>query len=792
MERLVPRHPGSSTDPVFDRLRWFYEELQSEADRSAPDTRWKAFLARQALEKSSPIRFNPPWFSLGPTNIAGRILSIAFDPADSRVLYVGSAGGGPWKSSDAGLSWLPIGDGLPTLAVGAIAVVRHDPRIVIIGTGEPAPVSDAIYGMGILRSTDGGSTWAATNVVSNPDSIRSGYSAIEVNPLTGVILAAGLDGLLRSTDDGATWTRVQSPAWWTDVKWRPGSSDTAYAAKEYGGLYMSTNAGVTFTHLSQGLPPDSSIGGLAKLAISPTNPDYVYAGLSSANSFTLLGIYRSTDAGATWSLRSAAPDLYQSQGYYNNTIIVDPKNPERVFVGGFLVYVSSDGGATWTDQWDFSQGSHPHVDNHGIAFAPGEGGHLWVATDGGLYELSEGNTWIDRNQGLATLQFYSVCQPSTTRTLAYGGSQDNGMLRYVGAPAWLLGPGGDGAACNCDPDDARHVYGEWEYGVHFVSRDGLETWSLINDGLFGQSRFIAPVDLDPSDSERLFTATGAGIFRSVDGGDNWQRVGDGSDIVSLSVSPVSPRWIWGLERSTGIVRRSSDGGESWVTSQAQPSAGIGGTEILADPADSLTAFCTFLSHPLRPPLVLRTQDGGVSWQDVTGNLSGQSVNTIAVDPDPPRNLYVGTSVGVWYSGSRGALWLPYGWGLPNAMVLDLAIHRKSRKIRAATHGRGLWEVALRSGVFDVVSANQALTLERASSNPGRGVMLFRYGGRGASPLELEIFTPAGRLVSRVAVDPADGYIRMASWDTRSVGSGVYIAVLTSGSVKVSRKVVVLR
>ncbi|HEY2924454.1 MAG TPA: T9SS type A sorting domain-containing protein, partial [Candidatus Eisenbacteria bacterium] len=219
--------------------------------------------------------------------------------------------------------------------------------------------------------------------------------------------------------------------------------------------------------------------------------------------------------------------------------------------------------------------------------------------------------------------------------------------------------------------------------------------------------------------------------------------------------------------------------------------GIGGTKILADPIDSTAAFCTFLSHPLRPPLVLRTGDGGTSWQDVTGNLLGQSVNTIAVDPDRPSDWYAGTAVGVWHSGDGGTFWRPYGYGLPYAMTLDLAIQQRSRKLRVATHGRGIWEAVLRGGTTPS-EAEGVLVLERASSNPGRGVVLFRYAGRGAGALELRVFAPTGRLVSRLAVDPADGFVRTVSWDTRSAGSGVYIAVLESGRYRVSRKVVVLR
>ena len=190
--------------------------------------------------------------------------------------------------------------------------------------------------------------------------------------------------------------------------------------------------------------------------------------------------------------------------------------------------------------------------------------------------------------------------------------------------------------------------------------------------------------------------------------------------------------------------------------------------------------------------MLRTYNGGASWRDVTGNLLGQSVNTIAVDPDHAGDWYVGTGVGVWVSDNGGSYWRPYGRGLPYALTLDLAIHRKAGKLRAATHGRGVWEVELLRSDTGTVPSMAGLTLERASSNPGNGSMLFRYAGRGPSPLELRVFTASGRLITRLAIDPADGLMRTAVWDTRSVRSGVYFAVLESGTSRVSRKVVVLR
>ncbi len=729
-----------------------------------------------------------PWFSLGPANLSGRIQAITFDPTDANTIYVGAAGGGVWKSVNGGRGWAPLGDDLPSLTVSAIAVVPHDPKIVLIGTGDPVIGNDWIHGAGILQSRDGGVTWDQTNVTEDSYSRRNGYHAIEINRVSGVALAASVDGLLRSVDDGATWVQVESGADWTDVKWRPKSADSAFAVREYGGLYASSDGGQTFNHLTAGLPADSSVGALSKIAISATNPDCVYAGLSSAASHDLLGFYRSVDGGATWSLRANSPDIYSGSGDYGNVLLADPSDPDHVIAGGYRLFRSEDGGVTWvtlTDEW---LGAF-----HGIALSPSGTPSLWVATDRGAYELpAQGGLWLDRNQGLVTLQTYDVCFSRTSRSLGYVGSQDRGALVYHGSPIWQVGVGGSTTICNCDPRDPLHVYGEFPLGYHYVSHDGFATWTPINDGLEGQGRYVTPIDMDPSDPERLFSATSAGLFRTTNGGGEWERVGDGEDVVSISVSPVNGNWVWALERSSGIVRRSNDGGSSWAAFPATSFGPIGGTKVLASPVESMTAFATFLHHPLARPVVVRTRDGGLTWQDVSGNLQGQSVNTIAIDPSRPGDWFVGTKTGVWYSGSAGASWAPYGSGLPHAVAMDLDIQDASRKLRVATNGRGVWETALTGAGSSAKAGSGSLLLERSSSNPTRGVAVFRYAGRGSGQLQLLIYDMAGRLVARVAEDPADGLVRTAQWDSRLVAAGVYVAVLRSGGASVSRKVVSVR
>ncbi len=779
---------GSGWKP-FNRIKWLHEGRSSASGgKSEALARWRVLGRAEMLKAARGGRSEPQWRCLGPTNIAGRILAMAFRPGEPKVMYAGAASGGIWRSIDGGQAWQPVDDALPTLSVGAIAIPVNAPNTIIIGTGEPTVGRDGIYGLGILRSIDAGQTWQQTNVVQDPFLPRMGYHAIEVNPRTGVLLAAGSEGILRSEDNGANWTTVVSGGNWTDVKWRPGSSDSALAVQEYGGVFLSADGGVTYQQVIGGLPNPADMGGLAKIAWSESDSRSVYLGCSAADSFTVLGIYRSTDCGATWELRSRPTYFYGFQGFYNNTIVVSPSNPMAVLVGGLGISRSSDGGSTWQ-----GVGYNVHVDHHAIAYRPGSATEIWVGTDGGVFRSGDsGLTWEDRNAGLVTLQLYDACSAPWDSTVGYGGAQDNGIPRYLGTGEWSENFGGDGMICHCDPSNPLHAYSEYQRGYRISTQDGFATWSEITRGLVGPERWVAPLDMDLHDPMHLVTATQTGIYSTMNGGNLWSRIGDGNDVVSIALSPIASSRIWAQERSSGKVRTSTDGGETWTVTQAAPFARIGGTKILADPRDSVAAYCTYLHHPARPPLVLRTTDGGTTWSDVTGDLGEQSVNTIAVDPTDSRRWFAGTDIGVWTTENAGLTWRPYGLGLPNVLVLDLEFRGLSGELRAATFGRGLWSINTNmEGVVQPPLASHAF-LSIATGNPAGRQISLRFASQAGAHQQVSVYSIAGREVATLVNGISDGLNHLVTWKPVLVPAGVYIAVLRTRSSQVARKIVLLR
>lgn len=803
LSRYFEDHPELKTRrstgwKPYNRAVWFTSSRMENGRPVSSQARWDVWEAKK--ERETRRLDNPAWFEIGPTNMSGRILALAFHPTDPATVYVGAASGGLWKTTDGGDTWAPKTDGIPSVAIGGVAVSVHDPSIVVIGTGEGTPNADSQSGVGILRSTDAGATWSPTNVTYNVNS-DNGFHFIEVNPLNGTMLAGDRGGLWRSTDDGATWTRVRPSGDYFDAEWKTGT-DRVYAfggGSPWGGttLQVSTDDGLTWAPSMSGLPSASSIG-KAKLSVCRGTPSTVFVHLCSASSFGTLGVYRSTDDGATWSARNTTLNAAGGQGWYNLTIAVDPNNPDRVIVGGVENWGSRDGGATFLevgDGYGLGTDNALHWDHHVLEYEPGSDSNLWVGTDGGIWRSTDdGGAWLSRREGIGTYQFYDISVAQSDPAAIVGGTQDNGVPGRVTQDTWFTSTlFADGFMCNVDPANADVVYSEWQFGNHVKSTDGGASWFDIQTGL-GESTgdWLAATDLDPANPNRLFTETTDGIYRTTNGGSSWSRVSTHS-ARWISISPVNGNIVWTVETTP---RRTTDGGLTWGTTAAYGFAPGGpSTKILAHPTNANAAFVTFGGYGAGAHVAMTTDLGG-HWSNVTGDLPPQPVNCMAVDPRSPSDWYIGTDVAVWKSTDGGATWLPFADGMPNVFISDLEIRDNARKLVAGTYGRGAWETDIAggaAGVAESVRAPHNLMLDPPSPNPARGSTVLRFAGRHEGNLELAVYDVVGRLVQGFGVAArGDGVIRSATWNTEGVTPGAYFVVLRAGDEKLTRKVVVAK
>jgi len=664
------------------------------------------------------------WNSLGPANIGGRILAIAVDQASPNTVWAGAASGGLWKTSSGGTglgSWSYVNTGFNTVSVSAIAIDPTNHNVLYIGTGEISlyhrPLvgtvgARASYGMGVLKSTDDGSTWTQTALTFTFPQITA-VEKIVINPRnTRTVYAATSEGVYKSTDRGGTWTVSDTVLMAMDIVINPVDTTVLYASHGSAnsspnpGIYKSTNAGASWTQLTNGLP--ASNFGRTALAISPTNPSIVYAGITDAVSFDADGLYRTTDAGTSWSVQSTLDYVTgtAAQGWYNNVVAVHPQFPDTVYCGGYEIYSSTNGGSNLAV---VPASGSVHVDQHAIAFDPTNANVMYFGCDGGIWKTTDGGaSFINVNNSLVTTQFYpgfAVYQADSVTAL--GGLQDNGTLLYSGAPAWQAVYYNDGGWCAIDPTNKNNKYAESQYGD--IERTTGGVFHPITTGLpfFDGSNwnFLSPLVISPSSPNVLYVGA-SNVYKTTSSGEmvgstpGWAAANgsgtiNGTNISCIGVSWTSPDTVLagtgnGALGSSPLfeVYRSVNGGKNWT----KVSTGLPNrypTDIEFDPTNSSVVYLTYSGYGTSH--LFRSADAGLTWSDISTGLPDIPHQSVTVDPILPQHIYVGTDLGVFHSSDAGGTWEEFNEGMPPAMVLDLVVSRANSTVRAATFGNGIYE-----------------------------------------------------------------------------------------------------
>lgn len=676
---------------------------------------------------------------------AGRVAALAVDPRDANVAYLGAAAGGVWKTTDGGQNWRPLTDDQPSLATGSIALAPSNPDVVYVGTGEDNNSGDSYYGAGVLKSTDGGSTWTqlAGPFVGPFNSSRvSGGGAriasLAVHPSDPNIVLAAADrtppsasGIYRTADGGQTWTLVLAGAVGTEVVFNPADPTIAYAAlgtsggNTLNGVYKSIDGGVTWKASggSGGSALPAANLGRITLALAPSSPDVLYAGIQSAasNSFgRLLGMFKSTDGAQTWTLLPS-PDYCAPQCSYDNVIRVHPTNPNLVVAAGLPPFRSTNGGLTWSNIAVGSSGIAAHTDHHALAFSTD--GRLYDGNDGGAFSTSNVATappiWTNLNATLAITEFSSnVSIHPSNPSIAYAGTQDNGTQMYSGNLAWDEFVGGDGGRTAIDAAIPSIVYGNF-FGINTYKLNGLtsvsnlfDTFTLsypyLTNGIASgdRSQFYAPMVMDPSNPVRLYIGTQR-LYQTNDGAGTWTAISpdltssNNGTITAIAVSPSFPAAV-AIGTNNGRVQVTNTALNGGVAGWNDRTTGLPGrpiAQVAFDPITVTTLYAIvsgFSGFPLtdRAGHVFKSTDFGETWNDISGNLPNIPVNDIVVEPDQTNVLYVATDIGVFQSSDGGATWSTLSNGLPRVLVQSLNLHRPSRTLRAVTQSRSMWDLSV--------------------------------------------------------------------------------------------------
>ena len=717
--------------------------------------------------------------SIGPAVTSGRVMTIAVDPANKAVIYVGAASGGVWKTTNGGASWQPIFDTQGSFSIGWVTVDPKRPNVVWVGTGERNSQRSVAYGDGVYKSDDGGRSW--TNV-GLKTSEHIGRIVIGPKDSDTVFVAAqgplwapgGERGLYKTVDGGRTWTQVlkiSDNTGVTDVVIDPRNPDVVVASSYQrrrhfftminGGpesaIHRSTDGGKTWKKITTGLPTEQL--GRIGLAISPVNPDVLYANVEAANGKG--GIYRSTDNGVTWEKRS---DYNQGSMYYGD-VFADPVSVDRIYVPDVIFQVSDDAGKTLRSLGQ----RHMHVDNHIIWVDPENTGHLLVGNDGGLYRsFDRGATWTFF-ENLPLAQYYDVDVDNAAPFYnVYGGLQDNNSL---GGPSrtrsehgilnqdWFVTQGGDGFVSRVDPEDPNTVYAELQHGVitRFDRRTGEQVGIQPQEDKAGAPlrwNWDSPFIISPHLHTRLYLGAQV-LYRSDDRGDSWKAISpDLTRQIDRNTLPVMGR-IWGpdaVAKNTstalygnisaiaespkkeqllyvgtddGLLQVSEDGGGHWRKIDRLPGVPSDAyiARIRASQHDAATVYVAAENHQNGDfkPYLLKSADSGRTWKSIAGDLPERgSTYAIAEDHVDPNLLFAGTEFAAYWSRDGGQHWTRIA-GLPTIAVREIAIQKRENDLVLGTFGRGVYIVDDYSPIRTSTAATMTST---ATLYPVRDAVLY--------------------------------------------------------------------
>ena len=752
------------------------------------------------------------WTNVGPAR-GGRSTATAGSDARPLEYYFGATGGGLWKTTDGGTTWAPVTDGQITSAsVGAVQVCESNPDVVYIGTGETELRGNIQQGDGVYKSTDAGETWTHMGLAETQN-----ISRIRIHPqdcnmawvaALGVHSAENEErGVFKTTNGGITWNKVlyrdpRSGA--VDLTVDPNNPAVMYAAlweawrKSWGassggpgsGLYKSVDFGETWTEITRnpGLPQEGLVGKIG-VALSPAAPHRVYAMVENDEG----GVFRSDDAGATWTRVNEERNLRQRAFYYTR-IYADPEDPDVVYALNTGLYRSRDGGQTFTAI------RVPHGDNHDLWIAPGDPDRMINGNDGGAnVSFNGGRTWTA--QDYSTAQFYRVMTTNHQPYWICGGQQDNStacipskgwghLSRAAGSPNFLIAVGGCESGNVANSRTNPNIFFAGCYGGSLSrynhANGALRMVNVWPENPMGQSaedltervQWTFPIVYSHHDPNVLYTGTQK-LWKTTNDGQSWEQISPDltradpsttgpsggpitrdqtgvetfATLFQIAPSYHDPNVIW-TGSDDGYVQITRDGGASW-TNVTPPDAPdfirINTVEASPNtPGKAYVAGIAYLVENNRAPYVWKTEDYGENWTKIVGGLPEDDfIRAVREDSHAPGNLYAASERTVYISWDDGASWSDLGLNLPTLQVSDIVVEENDLVI--ATHGRSFWvmyNMAPLRQLNPQVAASTAHLFKPVDPIRGvdRGVQVYYYLAEDAEELTMEFLDAAGNVV----------------------------------------------
>jgi photosystem II stability/assembly factor-like uncharacterized protein len=738
-EQMLQNTVYSNAPEQIKHSKAFIREWRFFEQRAYPNNFIPADAYEKSLEQRDELRIknnysdgDVTWVSLGPTpgeyfdygKISSRIVSGTYDPQNHDIIYIGPAYGGVWKSTDGGVNWVPLTDNQPSMAMGAIVLDPDNPQIVYAGTGE-ATYSGASYaGLGLLKSTDGGTTWTP---ITAGLPVHTYFSRLVIRPghNNELLAALGYNGLYKSTDSGETWSALLAGRC-DEVRYTP-TGDTVFVLGAGTAFKRSIDGGNTFSNFSSGLP----LGERNHFDYCYSDPAYMYAAIYSSTAFR---VFKSTDYGLTFSQVSPSTNFNWGQAWYDMYCRVNPVNHDVAFIGTIDVFRTRDGGATFENITNAYSGGVVHPDQHYLFFDPQDPNTFFACNDGGIYKSTDnGNSFINMNQNLTLTQFYRITTSPFLSSRILGGTQDNGTQQTYASLAWAAAFGGDGGEVAFNPFDQNYIIGETQNGGLTRTVNNGVSWMYNAMNGIDQNEnvaWVAPILHHPSISGIYYVAR-QNVYKSTNNGGSWSVISSGyingtNPVSELAISKSNPNVM--LASSGNKVFRSSDGGINWTNvTTGLPNKTVSSIYIHPDNEEEfLVAF-----FGLGGDKVYKSDNSGNSWRSISGDLPDTPVNDLFIYTDDnvhPNTYFVATDIGAFLTKDDGVNWVELANGIPNTLVMHLDYSPETHTLRAGTHGRGVYEayidfylpVELASFSASISNNDVNLSWETASETNNRG------------------------------------------------------------------------
>lgn len=692
--------------------------------------------------------------NIGPAFTSGRIADIAIHPDNENVWYVAVGSGGVWKTSNSGTTWKPIFDSQKSYSIGAITIDPNNPHTIWVGSGENVGGRHVGFGDGVYVSYDDGSSWKNMGLKDSEH-----ISKIIVHPEDSNVIwvvsqgplwtSGGERGVYKSTDGGKSWTRTLGDDVWvgaTDLLIDPRNPDVLYAATWQrhrtvagylgggpgSGIHKSTDGGDSWTKLKKGIP-SSNLGKIG-LAISPFNPDVIYAAIELDRKTG--GVFMSTNRGASWTKQSDAVSGGTGPHYYQE-LYASPHHEGKLFLMNNYVLISDDHGKTFNRMNERNK----HVDSHAMAFKESDPNYVLFGTDGGLYESFDLTKSWKYIRNLPITQYFKLAvDDSEPFYKIYGGTQDNGSH---GGPSnttysdgitnsdWWKTLGADGHQSAIEPGNPNITYGEFQQGVLWrIDQTTKETVFIQPQALEGDPyeryNWDAPILVSPHDPKRLYFASQR-VWRSDNRGDDWTPISKDltlnqermtipyygkqqswdnawdvgamsnyNTITSLAESPKQEGLIY-AGTDDGLIQTTEDGGATWRKFSLNSIKGLDHVpfvnDVRADLYDANVVYAAVDNHKYGDyrPYILKSNDKGKSWTMITGDLPERLLVWRLVQDHVDRNLmFAATEYGIYFTYNAGKNWVKLSSGVPTIPFRDITIQRRENDLVGASFGRGFF------------------------------------------------------------------------------------------------------